>query len=170
LTPPVKRGSEPRRIEDPDPSLQCPISETPPFQAVRRTRDPGTSADWEPRDLLRAFGGRHHPVFRLGLVAPASLTRGWPARSGCGAILARSNHLPSRSRPSLALLASSAYAHWTVTIPRASRAQSAVVLRILAAAAAAVVAVAAVAPLVSPSTPDLPILVAPRSRWSAAGG
>src|SRR5215212_4733345 len=45
-----------------------------------------------------------------GLVAPGFLTRGWSARSGCGAILARGNHLLSRSCPSLALLASSVYA------------------------------------------------------------
>jgi hypothetical protein len=45
------------------------------------------------------------------VVAPGSLTRGWPARSGCGAILARSNHLLSRSRRSLPLPALSVYAH-----------------------------------------------------------
>jgi hypothetical protein len=129
--------------------------------------------------------GATTPFSESGVAAPRSLARGWPARPGCGAFLARSNHLLSRSR--LSRFAYFIRLHpqqifWLTQpgVPPGARLFSydlqgiqaqCVVLRTLAAAAAVAVAAvaAAAALLVSPSTRDLPILVAPRSRWSAAG-
>src|SRR5215204_3246000 len=118
--------------------------------------------------------GATTPFLGSGSVAPGSLARGWPARSGCGAILAHSNHLLSRScppstmylLPNLGELSPQSHLTHNSRDLRGVQAET-VVLRILAAAVVVAAAVAAASP-VSPSTPDLPILVASRSRWSAA--